>query len=380
MNLLTGKNYLVISPESWENHTVSKHHYAMELASENNNRVYFLNPPSSSYRSIDVKVAEGYDNLWVVNAPKVYSGLRFFPNQIRRYIEYRWLTRFEKKLNVSIDIVWLFENSRFFDMSFARNKLKIYHQVDLNQDFHVETAATSADMCFCTTDFIKERLEIYNSKVFKIHHGFSGRNLMSPLTRQQANFFSSDSGVDTIHVIYIGNLDIQYLDTDILQELVRKKRRQKLLFHLIGSYNLRGSLFQALGKEKNTCWWGNVDSSIIPSILQTADLLLVVYKADNFKEQLASPHKFMEYFSSGKCIVSTYTDEYKDKRHLLEMVDDNDEYIERFEYAIENLKAVNSTERMQERVLFSQKHTYQKQLAAITVLLHENEIISQDVA
>jgi hypothetical protein len=42
---LSGKNILLISPESWGQNHVSKHHYATELSK--NNKIYFLNPPSS---------------------------------------------------------------------------------------------------------------------------------------------------------------------------------------------------------------------------------------------------------------------------------------------------------------------------------------------
>ena len=68
-------------------------------------------------------------------------------------------------------MVWLFENSRFFDLAFAGERLKIYHQVDLNQNFNPKTAAATADICFCSSDRIKERILPFNALVHKIHHG-----------------------------------------------------------------------------------------------------------------------------------------------------------------------------------------------------------------
>ena len=61
-------------------------------------------------------------------------------------------------------------------MKFAGDRLKIYHQVDLNQNFHVREAAHRADICFCTTDFIKRDIIPYNDKVYKIHHGVTLSN------------------------------------------------------------------------------------------------------------------------------------------------------------------------------------------------------------
>ena len=359
---------LIISPEAWDAHSVSKHHYAMTLAARGS-QVLFLNPPDDSRDAIQIHAVSNSPGLRVVSAPRVAAGLRFYPSVLRRWMERRWLLRLEKVAACKINVVWLFENSRFFDMRFAGDRLKIYHQVDLNQGFHPASAASTADICFCTTDFIKARLLPFNDSVHKIHHGLA--KLVSPDAAErkvgllEAGLHKIDfEGVD---VFLIGNLDMIYLDSDLLVKLARHFTNVR--FNFVGGFSATGQLRRMAADLKNVLWWGKVESALIPLILDQADILLVAYKATEYRDQLASPHKLMEYFASGKIIVATFTDEYKDKQHLLEMVNSSSDYLSAFERVISNLAEHNSVERQDERKAFAQTHTYDKQLDKIIDLL-----------
>jgi hypothetical protein len=352
-------NILIISPESWNGHFVSKHHYAVTLAN-NGYKVYFLNPPNNALTHIKIEETK-YKNLWTVSAPQVAKGLRFYPKVLRNFVERRWLENLEGQIGEKFTTVWLFENSRFYDMGFAGDRLKIYHQVDLNQNFHVKEAASSADICFCTTDFIKDRLVPYNAKVFKIHHGVTLQTEKSGLSEDQKAYFTARQ----VNVVLVGNLDISFLDIDVLVTLVKKF--PEVTFHFVGSYSKNGKLYVACKGLKNIIWWGRVESKIIPYILEDCDVQLVVYKAESKYEveQLASPHKMMEYLASGKVTVATYTDEYKDKRNLLEMVDNSNEFESAFENVVNNLDNYNSEEKQAERIAFAKNNSYEKQLEKI---------------
>ncbi|MBF6650302.1 hypothetical protein [Methylobacter sp. BlB1] len=359
------KTILLISPEHWEGHFVSKHHYATTLASLGY-RVYFLNPPDNKLSEILIKNTV-YDNLWVISAPIVAKGLRFYPALFRRWMEARWLQQLEDQIRSAFSIVWLFENSRFFDMNFAGSRLKIYHQVDSNQNFHIPVAAASADICFCTTNYIKKVIEPFNNKVFKIHHGFSSSLTKKPLSEEQRALFTQSK----LNVVYIGNLDISFLDIDLLVSLI--KRYPHIYFHLVGHYSENKKLFSACSAFENVIWWGKVESTLIPSILAECDIQLLLYKAENQqdKEQLANPHKVMEYLESGKITVATYTDEYKDKLYLLEMVDNSKDYESTFQKVLENLDFYNSMEKQQQRIEFAKNNSYEKQLEKISSLLQQ---------
>ena len=359
-------NILLISPEPWDTHTVSKHHYARILA-ERGSVVFFLNPPDDSQGGFRIEKEKSLLSLHLVSAPKVASGLRFYPAILRRWLEKRWLARFENAIGSKIDIIWLFENSRFFDMRFAGDRLKIYHQVDLNQDFNPKMAASTADICFCTTDFIKDRLLPYNPKVYKIHHGTAVVNNQRKLAGRQLARFNQDGP----HAVYIGNLDMLYLDAELLADVARQF--PEVHFHFVGGYNEKGKLWNLASSLSNVTWWGKVDHSMIPAILDYVDILLVTYQAERYKDQ-ASPHKFMEYFASGKCIVSTYTDEYKDKCQLLEMVELSNDFPVAFGRVVANLEKYNRHQLQAARIEFARQHTYDKQLDKIFTLLKKHDL------
>jgi len=357
---------LIISPEPWNGHFVSKHHYALTLGSQGYG-VYFLNPPDNTLKGIHIQKTE-HLNVWEVSAPQVAKGLRFYPKFLRNFIERKWLEKIEAKIGESFTTVWLFENSRFYDMDFAGDRTKIYHQVDSNQNFHVKEASKSADICFCTTDYIKNDLFEFTDNVHKVHHGVTLNSEAYKLTVKEEVYFSTDA----VNVVYIGNMDISFFDIELFYTLVCVS--PDIIFHLIGNYTPEKPFFLRCKNLKNIRWWGRIDSFKIAYVLALSDVQLLIYKSDNIGniKQLASPHKMMEYFASGKVIVSTYTDEYKDKRELLEMVDDSNAFVEKFSEVVNDLEYYNSNEKQQARMEFAKKHSYTRQLRKISNYLEIN--------
>lgn len=357
---------LVISPEPWNGHFVSKHHYAQTLANLGA-KVFFMGPPNQT--SVEIKIQETqYDNLYHLISPIVARGLRFYPGFLRRRTEARWLKKVETVIGSEFSMIWLFENSRFFDMGFSGDRLKIYHQVDYNQNFHVRKAALSADICFCTTDFILKELEAYNKCSYKIHHGVSKKQELLGLTDSQKNRFDKSK----LNVAYIGNLDIKYLDINTFNQLIHLY--PEICFHLIGGHSIDNEIYRKNSTSDNVIWWGKVKSELILPILNRVDAVLVIYKNDSYMDQ-ASPHKIMEYLASGKVVIATYTDEYKDKSELLEMVEENGDYILNFDTVINNLTYQNSKKRQKLRTDFADNHTYEKQFAKIISYLESNNLI-----
>ena len=354
---------LIISPEPWNGHFVSKHHYAVTLAIQGYD-VYFLNPPNNSLSGVNVKKTD-YNNLWEVSAVQATKGLRFYPKILRNYIEKRWLKNLEGIIGKKFKTIWLFENSRFYDMDFAEDRLKIYHQVDSNQNFHVTEASGSADICFCVTDYIQKDLLPNNDKVFKLSHGINILSNKVLLSVEQENYFVQDR----TNAVYIGNLDMKYIDENLLYEIT--SNYPKVTFHFVGNYSQSGRLYKQCKEVPNIIWWGSVDSTLIPTILEHIDISLLAYRAKEYKEQLANSHKILEYLASGAVTIATYTDEYKDKRKLLEMVDNSEEYLERFDEVVNHLDFYNANAKQQIRKDFAKEHSYEKQLAKIVAYLKQ---------
>lgn len=366
MKWLEKKNILLISPEAWGSNFVSKHHYAVTL-SKQGNVVYFLNPPSESF-SVQ---STSYENLKVVNYLPFIKGLRYLPNLLQRFFIRQKYKRLQRLANCAFDIVWSFDNSVFYDFSdLPDSVLKISHIVDLNQNFETVKAANTANICFCTTAFIKEKLRTYNSRVFKIHHGYS---IPSKLSQSRTIL----PGNNTTKVVYMGNLAIKYIDWELLQTVIRQHLNVDFIFiGPEGNSNLNKSCEKKLGSaqvkaDPNTYFIGPIPSSKINAYLQKADILLITYQADLYEKQLASPHKFMDYFGSGKVIVATYTDEYKDKRELLAMSRRNKEYPALFSEVANNLSEWNCRTKQEERKQFAQDNSYEKQLERIEKIIQD---------
>lgn len=352
---------LIISPEPWETNQVSKHHYARTLA-RRGHTVLFLDPPGPAGSALSIDKANGEaGEILLARGPRVAPGLRFMPRFLRRALERRWLERLESMAGVHIDIVWLFENSRFYDMSFAGNRLKIYHQVDLNQDRHVAAAAASADIAFAVSDIILDRIVRHATNVHKIPHGVLG----------------VESGVkgdwprirpERVAAACIGNLDIAYLDARICREVVCGS--PEVDFHFIGSYSETGALHQSLHAMPNAFFPGRLPSRDLPAVLNKMDVTMIVYDTIHHRDQVANPHKLMEYLASGKVTVATFMDEYQSLADgLIVMVNQPADYPAAFRAVIANLDHWNSPELRAARIAYALDNTYDRQIDRISSAL-----------
>lgn len=369
---------LLISPESWDGHAVSKHHYAVELA-RRKHRVLFYGPPEHGGSLRVERVKSQHVEIEVVRGPKVAPGLRYMPTMIRRRLEATWLRKLECIIGQNIDVVWLFENSRFFDMRFAGERLKIYHQVDLNQNFHPGIAARTADKVFCVTRRIQDKLASFEVNAVRIQHGLA---FLEP-----SGDINPEGFVEAgINVVYVGNLSMKLIDKDSIINCIKK--HTKVVFHFLGSRD-DADLFQNhLRSYGNVRLHGKVASEHIQDFLAAADVLLLCYDS-RYWLQASNSHKLMEYLASGKVVVASFTEEYKESSDLLAMAGLGDDFCALFDKVLANLSYWNCADRQEARKAFAENHTYDKQLDKIvanlgprgSILLgsvqrNENEVVS----
>jgi hypothetical protein len=176
----------------------------------------------------------------------------------------------------------------------------------------------------------------------------------------------------------VGNLSIKYLDWKLILEAVQQNSDVGFVFiGPIGKSNLSNALkIDPFLLKVQTCanayFLGPKPAAEIPSLLLNFDILLVAYKVNEYREQLASPHKFMEYFSAGKVILTTFTDEYKNNRTLLEMVDNPLELPQRLAQIKYQLNVLNDAAHVAERLKFAEDNSYAKQLERIENLLSQH--------
>ncbi|WP_109831569.1 glycosyltransferase family protein [Reichenbachiella versicolor] len=358
--LLTGKNILIISPEAWGVNYVSKHHYSVELSKKNN--VFFLNPPSDRFERNEIS-----SNLEIVDYVAI-RGVTRLPDAISGLIIKWSIGILEKKLDVSFDIIWNFDSSRFFNLKYLKSKFRICHIVDMAENIKRPVLAETADLCLCTSDFIHRELSPFNSNVYKIHHGYSSE-------RKKQNV--KDEFSDKIQVGYIGNLSRLAIDWESIFKMIELFPHCQ--FNFIGNYDssnlskkpIEENVLKNLKSYQNVRLLGAQQSSLIPNYLEKFDILLCAYKVENEGDikQHSNLHKLMEYLGSGKVIVSSYSYEYRNEVQLLEMANDRKDIVDCFDKVINNLGYYNSSEKQKERRLFAQRYSYANNIKKIEQIL-----------
>lgn len=356
------KNVLIISPEEWNHINVSKHHYAQILASRNN-IVYFLNPPDNNINGISHKKIA--DNLFVIDYSNLYRGVRFFPKVVLRYLNKSLYNKIQCAAETRFDIVFLFENSRFYDLNFLpREVLSIYFQVDESQNFHPHIAAKSADVVIAINSIIQDILSQSRQKVFKIPHGFSGHFSENALRiyRGDKTYKKPDG---RIKAFYVGNLDNNFCDVNTIASLVSEK--QDVDFTFIGPCSKAGKLYGLIKDCKNVSLYGKAPAHSIPQLLDEADLLFFVYT----EEFVSSSHKVMEYLASGKAIVTTSVKGYPEDPDLFYCSGTSDKLIDLFSKVCANIEEANSPGKMKKRIQFAMDNTYERRIGQIEELINQ---------
>ncbi|WMN12183.1 glycosyltransferase [Marivirga salinae] len=352
------KNILIISPESWEHIFVSKHHYAVHLAKKSN-RVFFLNPPSGKFGYEETE----FDNVYSIQYRGFLKGLRFLPSFLQKIIIRKKIKYLQNQLKANFDIIWSFDNSVFFDFSsLSKNVFCISHIVDLNQDFNTKIAARTADLCIGVNQKIVNRLRKHNSNTILIPHG----------VQIFGNKFDEIdlAGKNRIKAIYMGNLSMPHIDWELLLQIVLT--HPFVDFILIGGgKNTNSNTVKSNVLEKsNVFLTGKISADKIPSYLKKSDILLSIYD-ETYATNYATPHKMMEYFSSGKMIISTWISEYEQqfKEGIILMTKNQNEFLRKFNLVVENLEEWNSSDKILKRQNFASKFTYDMQIEKIEKLL-----------
>lgn len=369
---LKNKVILIISPEAWGTSFVSKHHYAAELA-KRGNTVFFLNPPGQAWN-----INSTAQNVNIVNYSLGVRGLGRMPSFVAAFFTKQEVFRIERFLKTKIDIIWNFDSSRFFNLKQVPKRIyKIQHIVDLNQNYHRDQGAKTSDICFCTSDYIAKELLKSSSNVHKIHHGYQSHELVSTDVQKSMELVENKR---RIKVGYVGNLSRTCIDWVTIFRLIDKHPETHFTF--IGGYtqsnlankSIANKWLDRLKKATNVTLLGKQDSYLIPAFLECFDVLLCVYKMEHPEDyaQHSNLHKTMEYMGSGKVILSSFVDEYKENRDLLQMSYENKEIPSLFSHIIQNIRQLNSAEMQQKRKEFAGINTYTKQVDRIEAFLNKN--------
>lgn len=357
MNYFTGKNILIISPEPWGVSMVSKHHYAETLARLGNS-VWFLNPPGATFNTSEL-VHQLDDKFHV-------RGTRFLPSFLQRIILRYSARKISAAAGVTFDVVWSFDNSRHYHLDQFKASLAIHHVVDIDMNFHLGEAASSADICLSSNFEILGLLKVHQERVYFIQHGFApDKKIPAALP----------TGKGEAKIVYAGNLCIPFINWPLIRKLVESN--PECDFYFIGASgggnlnrgkcNSGPSTIEELKQMENVFFLGERSPGELNTLLAQADVLLICYDHVRYPAQVANAHKVMTYLASGKVVVSNVMDLYR-THSILEMADDADSYLRLFSHVRNNLSLYNSADYAQRRIEFAMDNTYEKQIARIEAL------------
>lgn len=388
MQGLTNKVILIVSPQSWGNMFISKHHYAIALA-KRGNEVYFLNPPDNDKWGIQSKSKR-------IKIEK--SGLNTNFSLIRHQLYFPYILKFHAKplydflmrkqvkdilsvINKPVDIIWSFDLGNLYPLHlFNKQSYKIFHPVDEPSDKLSIQAAEGADIVFSVTREILEKYKHLPVPRHFVNHGLAEEFLMpGPSIVEMAG--------RPIQVGLSGNLLRIDLDRNILLQIVREN--PAVQFNFYGSYTLAQSnigggedkatisFISSLQSFSNVILHGTLPALALAKALQQMDALLICYDIKRDQSKGTNYHKVMEYLSSGKVIIANNISTYRDQPDMVRMTksrENNDELPQLFKETISNLDVYNSPEMQQKRINYAKQNTYSQQLDKIESLLGEDFI------
>lgn len=373
--MLKDKKILLISPESWGNNFVSKHHYANYLGE--NNHVYFLNPAHSFSKtplaSMQFEQEKIKDQLTVIDYVNLVPRLNALPQKIQHSMYKKQAVRIHSFLGINeFDIVWSFDPYRFWDLKNFKSKKYIYHTVDFHPKAkHEQKACDSADLVIGIADLVIADLPTTNSQVIKIGHGadINGLSIKEPV---------KIPGENKIKACYVGNFH-NHINYDLLFQMCTEN--QDVDFIMIGptlnsnlskANHLDPYMHEQLSNLNNLFFVGSVKAELLMSYMDQMDIHLILFQKKHEKTH-CNPHKVLGYIYSGKVVLANYIDEYSEVNpEIITIVENNEDLTQRFKEIVTNLEKHNSNEKQEKRREFAKKNSYTNKLKEIESHLYSN--------
>jgi glycosyltransferase involved in cell wall biosynthesis len=369
---LRNKTILIISPNYWGKMMVSKHHYAIELA-RRGNLVYFLNPPNLKKKYFELSKIE--ENLYLIDYKPIFRAKRL-SSFIFSFLVKIQANLLIKKIKKPIDIIWSFDSSIYMNLKHFKAKFYIYFIADNADKKVLIKISKSANLIISISDILFESINQFKDKQLLIEHGLPNCFL------NIQNFDIQDS--KKIRAAFIGNLFKRGLDRKTFKELINEN--PEIEFYIYGAIkisesNLSGQntleclqFVEYLKIKTNVVLKGIVEPEKLSKEMKTYDLFLFVENPMADINRSSNAHKLVEYLSTGKVIVSNHVISYKNKKELIEMVDEmhNENLPALFKKVISNIDYYNGPELQRKRIEYALNNTYEKQIDRIE--LHLNEL------
>lgn len=377
---MTCKRVLIISPQPWGDIHVSKHHYAVELC-RMGYQVTFLNPMKlrGTRFNITHRAVIDVSNLMeaFVELP-IPSFLRFRLRALYDIAIDFFSSKIARRLG-GFDIVWCFDPNYFHNLKRIA-PIVIYHPVDpVIYPFQL-ASGKSADIILSVSEEILKPFRGFKAPQHFVNHGVSEEYEKLALRNLLKNH--DYNGSQKLKFGYVGNLLRREIDWDIIFTIIDK--HEGIEFNFWGPYAVQHAAILAgdfsdetrqriecLRSFKNVILHGSIPSSQMPGILNQMDGFLLVYKYIPGQSDRSNSHKILEYFCTGKVLVSFNLKAYDRHRDLLVMPegDDDNEIPALFDKVVDKIAFYNSPEHIRRRLEFALGSTYRRNIMKIERLL-----------
>ena len=364
---LNKERILIVSPERWHGLQLSKHHVAQALAARGC-QVIWLDPPEKGIRGVRIEPA---GDVQIVRYRHWLRGLKRLPSGIGRKYYEDLVASIERLVGGPIEVVWSFDVSRFGDFP-APHAFHLLHLVDLDILHEGDRTIRDADLVLTTTHAIEDHVlrVAPEQRVVRIGHALDKRWLGSPPGAWSPNA--------PLEIAYAGQLRTDYIDWETLLRIVRAGSDLRFSFYGPFDPSYEQASFQEILMAPNTEFHGLVDKSRLIPALRRADVLLLCYRAARLPDQLANPHKMLEYLSTGVPIVASHTKDYVSHQHLLHMAGPEEDLATVFAHAVGTLDSSQRFERRHERFAFAQEHAIDRVLDRVRDLLNEPVTVTRN--
>ena len=372
---LEKKKILIISPQPFEGLYVSKQHYAIELANRGN-QVYFLEPPVVNQpESIRKQVLADHPSITLIKYKP------FFNTNIR--FHFRWLfdvlmraqvNRILRSIGKELDIVWSFDTNLYTSLSWFGASTRLYHVVDPVKFRHQIMLGMSADLIIGVSEKILRSFSGISTPKYFINHGITGayhqlaKSLLESGVQKKAD--------QVIRVGYIGNLLRGPFNYPVFKTIISKYPHYE--FHFWGNAQVTKdsspesiSFVKFLREKENVFLHGLKKPDELVKSLGVMDAFLLAYLFIEGESDQSNSHKILEYLSTGKVVISSFVETYRNMDPLICMTEEfkDEKFPELFENVINRLDFYNSPATQESRIKLALDNNYVNHITRIENLI-----------
>jgi len=360
--ILSNKNILIISPEPWTHDFLSKHHLALALQ-KLNNKVFFLNPPSTKN---ELSSDADCPAISIIDYKPLMRGLHAMPVFLADWFAGKDMARIKKIAGVQFDVVWTFDPFRFQNIRSFDAKIFIYHAADVHLTKGSEDRlANACDIVLAPSQQVLQK--------FKRMPGMSvGHMIGSDVFRKlQLQYDIVLPGKNKLKIVYAGNLASRFLAYRLLHDTVQKNPEYDFIFIGDDQAIQKIEIWNDIRRLPNCYLVGRKKHEDMIRLLTCADLLWYCYDTVKYQKEASNSHKLLEYLATGKVVAGTSIAYYEDSPGIIQFPDTQENLPKLIQDIARNIEEYNSHDRAAARVAFAAKHTFENAMVRIDNFLKE---------